>query len=96
MIIVIFLMALAADLLSCEWHAARERGQLAKLGFLSAVIEALNWFPIFVVIVTQSIPLVIASIAGAVIGGVWGGARERARATLEEDDCPCHHCVANR
>ncbi len=75
----VFILALGADLLSCEWHDARERGKLAKLGALSALLEALTWVPVVVFVYTESLPLIIASIAGATLGGVWGGVRERAR-----------------
>lgn len=76
MFLVMFLMAAAADWLSCEWHQARERRQLARLGALSAVIEALNWIPVYVAIVQEDISLVIAAILGSVVGAVIGGARQ--------------------
>jgi hypothetical protein len=77
----VFLISLFSDLLSCEWQSARERGQLARIAALSAVIEAMSWFPIFVAVFTQDVNLVVSGICGAVVGGVWGASRERRRGT---------------
>ena len=82
-LVAVFAIALVSDLLACEWQAARERGQLGKIGLLSGIMEAMAWFPIYVAIFTQSIALVAVSTAGAVIGGVWGAARERKRPPVE-------------
>ena len=80
-LIAVFLISLLSDFLSCEWQSARERGQLARIAALSAVIEAMSWFPIFVAVFTQDVNLVVSGVCGAVVGGVWGAARERSRET---------------
>lgn len=92
----VFVLSLAANLLACEWQSARERGRLVQLGSLTFVGECMEWFPLYVAIGSQNVSLVLASIVGSVIGSVWGGARERARALEEAEDCQCCHCKANR
>ena len=74
-----FASALAADFLACEWHAARQRGRVAGVALLSALTEALTWVPLYAVVVTGSASVVACAVLGAVIGGSWGAARERAR-----------------
>jgi hypothetical protein len=78
-LVLVFVTAIAADLLACEWQSARERGHIAKLAILSAVIEVMSWLPIFVAVFTRDVWLVGVAVVGSVIGAVWGGLRERNR-----------------
>ncbi len=90
-ILIVFLLAMGSDLLSCEWQSARERGQLVRLGSLSGLLEALSWVPVVVFVYTESWPLIAASIVGAIVGGVWGGVREKRRAKIERCNCCLVH-----
>lgn len=91
-----FVMAAAVDFLSVEWHSARERGKLVQLGALSAVIEILNWVPLWVAITQENITWAAAAVVGSVVGSVLGGARENKRKENETSNGNSNECNACR
>jgi hypothetical protein len=75
-----FAASIASHVIACEWQAARERGQLWKIAVVTTVGEVFDWAPLAIAFMITNDPAVIgASIAGAVVGSVWGTARERRR-----------------
>lgn len=93
-----FVMAVAADWLSVEWHSAREKFQLKRLGILSAVLELLSWVPLWVAITQENIAWASAAIVGSIVGATLGCWKEKKRRenTTNSVDCNCCYCLWRR
>ena len=81
-----FVMAALVDFLSVEWHGARERGKLLTLGFISGLIEVLNWIPLYVAITQEKAVWALAADFGSVVGSMLGGYRETKKQKAASND----------
>lgn len=72
MLLVFFVMATLVDYLTVKWHEAREQKRVTRLAALSGIIELLNWAPIWFALTQNDLSVALASIAGSIVGSVWG------------------------
>lgn len=84
-----FLFAGLNDFLSVQWNEAREKGNLAWLGAVTALMAGVQWLVIWVAITGENVPIAIADALGSVAGSVFGGWRywKRKQKDLENADC---------
>ena len=66
----IFVFSVVNDWLSVQWHVARERGWPFRGALVAVLLGTLGWLSIWWV-VTQSVYLILADIAGTAVGSYW-------------------------
>ena len=69
---VFFILAAAADWLSCLWHYARESGSRARGMLLAMLLEGLGWLPIWFAITLEDPLVAVVSIIGSAVGSAVG------------------------
>ena len=72
-----FTLAAVLDVLSCQWHRARERGAVLVGSGLAMLLEGLAWLPLWVAIQTDDFRVMIVSVLGSGVGTAIGLRRVR-------------------
>lgn len=73
-LLAVFASSAALDWLGCLWHRARERRAYAHGAAVAALLELVQWAPVFLALDGAApLPAVMgASVAGSVVGSVLG------------------------
>lgn len=76
--VVVFVLGFSADLLTVEWHRAREAMQINRAAALSMALEALTWAPVMLFVVADDPMVAVVSIVASG-AGTRSGLRRIAR-----------------
>ena len=102
-VVLFFGAAVLADWLTVLWHDARDRLAIARVLYLGAILEGVNWVP-FVFAIDGNIfsakTIALINITGSVVGSgmaLWRLKKERENAiVIESCSCICSDCGLRR
>jgi len=93
LLLVFFAIAAVSDFLSVEWQNARERGDLYRLGVITALLGASHWAPVWwVAFTSHDISVAVSSIVGSVVGSVVGTVRYKKKKAANLSCLGCCMC----
>lgn len=73
-LLAVFASSAALDWLGCLWHRARERRAYAHGAAVAALLELVQWAPVFLALdgAASLLSVMVASVAGSVVGSLLG------------------------